>query len=60
MREPCKVGPGSRYLVTVPAPQEGTRSLDAIRDSGIADAAGNPLAGAAPTGPDHTYTRTGP
>ena len=53
-------GSGSQYLVTVSAPQEGTYNLDVIRDSGIADAAGNPLAGAAPTGADHTYTRTGP
>ena len=49
-------GSGSRYLVTVSAPQGGTYNLDVIRDSGITDAAGNPLAGAAPTGPDHTYT----
>ena len=49
-------GSGSRYLVTVSAAQEGTYNLDVIRDSGIADAAGNPLADAAPTGPDHTYT----
>jgi hypothetical protein len=53
-------GSGSRYLVTVSAPREGTYNLDVIRDSGIADAAGNPLADAAPTGVDHTYTRTGP
>ena len=49
-------GSGSQYLVTVSAPQGGTYDLDVIRDSGIADAAGNPLADAAPTGPDHTYT----
>ena len=49
-------GSGSRYLVTVSVPQGGTYNLDVIRDSGIADAAGNPLADAAPTGPDHTYT----
>ena len=53
-------GSGSQYLVTVSAPREGTYNLDVIRDSGIADAAGNPLADAAPTGADHTYTRTGP
>ena len=53
-------GSGSQYLVTVSAPREGTYNLDVIRDSGIADAAGNPLADAAPTGVDHTYTRTGP
>ena len=40
-------GSGSRYLVTVSAPQGGTYNLYVIRDSGIADAAGNPLAGAA-------------
>ena len=43
-------GSGSRYLVTVSAPQGGTYNLDVIRDSGITDAAGNPLADAAPTG----------
>ena len=53
-------GSGSQYLVTVSAAREGTYNLDVIRDSGIADAAGNPLADAAPTGVDHTYTRTGP
>ena len=53
-------GSGDTYQVTVSAPQGGTYNLDVIRDSGIADAAGNPLAGAAPTGPDHTYTRIGP
>jgi hypothetical protein len=49
-------GSGSRYLVTVSAPREGTYNLDVVRGSGIADAAGNPLADAAPTGADHTYT----
>ena len=49
-------GSGSRYLVTVSAAQEGTYNLDVVRDSGIVDAAGNPLADTAPTGPDHTYT----
>ena len=53
-------GSGSQYLVTVSAPREGTYNLDVVQDSGIADAAGNPLADAAPTGPDHTYTRIGP
>ena len=53
-------GSESRYLVTVSAPQEGTYNLDVIRDSGITDAAGNPLADPNPTGADHTYTRTGP
>ena len=53
-------GSGSWYLVTVSAPWEGTYGLYVIRDSDIADAAGNPLADTAPTGPDHTYTRTGP
>ena len=52
-------GSGSWYLVTVSAPQGGTYNLDIIRDSGIADMAGNPLADAAPTEADHTYTRTG-
>ena len=49
-------GSGSRYLVTVSAPQGGTYNLDVVQDSGIMDAAGNLLADAAPTGPDHTYT----
>ena len=53
-------GSGSQYLVTVSAAREGTYNLDVVQDSGIADAAGNPLADAAPTGADHTYTRTGP
>ena len=41
-------GSGSWYLVTVSAQWEGTYGLYVMRDSGIADAAGNPLAGAAP------------
>ena len=49
-------GSGSRYLVTVSAPQGGTYSLGVVQDSGIADAAGNPLSGTDPTGADHTYT----
>ena len=49
-------GSGSWYLVTVSASQGGTYNLDIVRDSDIADAAGNPLADVAPTGPDHTYT----
>ena len=53
-------GSGSQYLVTVSAPREGTYNLDVVQDSSIADAAGNPLADAVPTGADHTYTRTGP
>ena len=53
-------GSGSWYLVTVSAPQGGTYSLDVVRDSGIADMAGNPLADVVPTEADHTYTRTGP
>jgi subtilisin-like proprotein convertase family protein len=53
-------GSGSRYLVTVSAPQGGTYNLDVVQDSGITDAAGNPLSDTAPTGPDHTYARTGP
>ena len=44
-------GSGSQYLVTVSAPQEGTYNLDVIQDSGIADVAGNPLAGAAGAAP---------
>ena len=53
-------GSGSQYLVTVSAPQGGTYNLDVAQDSGIADMAGNPLAGTNPTGADRTYTRTGP
>ena len=53
-------GSGDTYQVTVSAPQGGTYNLDVVQDNGIADAAGNPLASAAPTGADHTYTRTGP
>ena len=49
-------GSGSRYLVTVSAAQGGTYNLDVIRDSGITDAAGNPLSSTTPTGADHTYT----
>ena len=49
-------GSGSQYLVTVSATRNGTYNLDVVQDSGIADVAGNPLAGAAPTGADHTYT----
>ena len=49
-------GSGSQYLVTVSVPQGGTYNLDVAQDNGIADAAGNPLAGTDPTGPDHTYT----
>ena len=49
-------GSGSQYLVTVSATREGTYNLDVIRDSGIMDAAGNPLSGTNPTGADHTYT----
>ena len=52
-------GSGSQYLVTVSAPQGGTYNLDVAQDNGIADMAGNPLADAAPTGADHTYTRIG-
>ena len=52
-------GSGNQYLVTVSAPQGGTYNLDVVQDSGITDAAGNPLADAAPTGADHTYTRIG-
>ena len=49
-------GSGSWYLVTVSAPQGGTYNLDVVQDGGITDAAGNPLADAAPTVTDHTYT----
>ena len=49
-------GSGNRYLVTVLAPQGGTYNLDVVQDSGITDAAGNPLSGTNPTGADHTYT----
>ena len=49
-------GSGSRYLVTVSATRDGTYNLDVVRDSGIADMAGNPLSGTDPTGADHTYT----
>ena len=41
-------GSGSQYLVTVSAPQGGTYNLYVMRDSGITDVAGNPLAGAVP------------
>ena len=49
-------GSGSQYFVTVSAPQGGTYNLDVVQDSGIMDAAGNPLADTAPTEADHTYT----
>ena len=49
-------GSGSRYLVTVSATRDGTYNLDVAQDSGIMDAAGNPLSGTDPTGADHTYT----
>ena len=49
-------GSGSQYLVTVSAAQDGTYNLDVTRDSGITDAADNPLSSPAPTGADHTYT----
>ena len=38
-------GSGSRYLVTVPATQNGTYNLDVVPNSGISDLAGNPLSG---------------
>ena len=53
-------GSGSQYLVTVSAAQNGTYNLDVTQDSGIADAADNPLSSPTPTGADHTYTRTSP
>ena len=49
-------GSGSQYLVTVSAAQDGTYNLDVTQDSGIADAADNPLSSTTPTGADHTYT----
>ena len=42
--------------MTVSATRDGTYNLDVVRDSGIADMAGNPLSGTNPTGADHTYT----
>ena len=38
-------GSGSRYLVSVPATQNGTYNLDIVPNSGISDLAGNPLSG---------------
>ena len=49
-------GSGSQYLVNVSATRDGTYNLDVTQDSGIADAADNPLADTDPTGADHTYT----
>ena len=49
-------GSGSQYLVTVSAPREGTYNLDVTQDSGIVDAADNPLSSPVPTGADHAYT----
>ena len=49
-------GSGSQYLVNVSAAQDGTYNLDITQDSGIADAADNPLSSTTPTGADHTYT----
>ena len=49
-------GSGSQYLVSVSAARDGTYNLDVTRDSGITDAADNPLSSPAPTGADHTYT----
>ncbi len=49
-------GSGSQYLVNVSAAQDGTYNLDVAQDSGIADAADNPLSSPTPTGADHTYT----
>ena len=48
-------GSGSQYLVNVSATRDGTYNLDVTQDSGIADAADNPLADTDPTGADHTY-----
>ncbi len=49
-------GSGSQYLVNVSATRDGTYNLDITQDSGIADAADNPLSSPTPTGADHTYT----
>ena len=49
-------GSGSQYLVNVSAARDGTYNLDVTQDSGIADAADNPLSSTTPTGADHTYT----
>ena len=49
-------GSGSQYLVSVSAARDGTYNLDVTQDSGIADAADNPLSSTTPTGADHTYT----
>ena len=49
-------GSGSQYLVSVSATRDGTYNLDVTQDSGIADAADNPLSSTTPTGADHTYT----
>ena len=48
-------GSGSVYYVTVSATQDGTYNLDIAQNSGIEDAAGNPLADTAPS-PDQSFT----
>ena len=48
-------GSGSVYYVTVSATQDGTYNLDVTQDSGVEDAAGNPLADTAPS-PDQSFT----
>ena len=50
-------GSGDTYLVTVSTTRDGTYNLDITQDSGIEDAANNPLADTDPTGADHIYTR---
>ena len=49
-------GSGSQYLATVLASGDGTYNLDLKQNSGIEDAADNPLTSTSPTGADHTYT----
>ena len=59
-------GSGSQYLVNVSATRDGTYNLDVTQDSGIADAADNPLSSTTPTGagptptPSTPYPRTRP
>ena len=48
-------GSGSAYHATVSATQDGTYNLDVAQNSSIEDAAGNPLAGTAPS-PDQSFT----
>ena len=48
-------GSGSAYLVTVSATRNGTYNLDVAQNSGIEDAAGNPLADTVPS-QDQSFT----